>query len=167
MLCQDNIEQFLLLRNVVWSLLDNIAQAFYLCNVATRRLGGHWAVIFPVECCLQPLGQHRTRILPVQCCPESIKTRLNSIFSVSSLLDHISQGFYLCNVVPRVLRQHWTVLCPVQYCLEPIGQYCTRILSLLCYPKSMETTLNSSFSSQISWTTLHKGFTCAKLCQWY
>ena len=31
---------------------------------------------------------------------------------VWSLLDNIAQGFYLCNVVPRVLRQHWTKLFP-------------------------------------------------------
>ena len=29
-----------------------------------------------------------------------------------SLLANITQGFYLCNVVPRVLRQHWTGFFP-------------------------------------------------------
>ena len=125
-------------------------------------------------------------ILPVQCCPKSIKTTMYSSFVplgqnctrtfylcsvvlrvlrqhwtvflpvqvVSSLLDNIAQGFYLCIVVPRVLRQHWTVLFPVQ-----------------CCPKIINTMLNSIFSgtvlSQASWTTLHKGFTCAMLFQEY
>ena len=48
-------------------------------------------------------------------------------------LDSIAQGFYLCNVVPRVWRQHWTrfFLCNVAcswYCLEAIGQHCTKFL---------------------------------------
>ena len=38
-----------------------------------------------------------------------------------SLLDNIAQGFYLCNVVPRVLRQHCTgfvFLCMVVWSLK-------------------------------------------------
>ena len=31
---------------------------------------------------------------------------------VWSFLGNIAQGFYLCNVVPRVLRQHWTEFFP-------------------------------------------------------
>ena len=38
----------------------------------------HWTEFFPMYFCLKPPGQQ------------------------------IPQGFYLCNVVPRVLRQHWT-----------------------------------------------------------
>ena len=72
----------------------------------------HCTGFFPVLCCLESLGQHCTRFLPVQCCPKSIKATLNRIFSCAmlfwSLLDNIAQGFYLCNVAPRVLRQHWT-----------------------------------------------------------
>ena len=38
---------------------------------------------------------------------------------VWSLLGNIEQGFYLCNVVPRVvLWQHWTGFFHVQYCLR-------------------------------------------------
>ena len=36
-------------------------------------------------------------------------------FSVQYCLDNIAQGFYLCSIVPRELRQHWTGFFPVQY----------------------------------------------------
>ena len=83
----DNIEQDLFLDNVFWRLLDNIAQ-----------------------CCLEPTGQNCTKFLPVQCCPNSMKTKLNRIFScvmlsgASWITLHKAQSFYLSNVVPRVLR---------------------------------------------------------------
>ena len=91
---------------------------------------------------------HYTGLLAVQCCSNSIKTTLSNAFScamlsqeywnniekllflrnvVWSLLDNIVQGFYLCDVIPRVLKEHWTILFPVQFCLEPLGQHCTRI----------------------------------------
>ena len=87
------------------------------------------------------------------------------------LLDNVAQGFCLCNGVPKVLRQHWTIFISVQCCLEPIGQNCTRLLPMQCCPKSIKTTWNSIFScemlSRASWTTLHKVFTCAMLSQEY
>ena len=36
----------------------------------------------------------------------------------------IAQVFYLCNVVPRVLRQHGIKYFLMQCCLEPQGQHC-------------------------------------------
>ena len=88
-----------------------------------------------------------------------------------SLLDNTAHGFYLCNVVPRVLRQHWTLLFPAQCCLEPLGHHCTRILPMQWSPKSIKTTLSSISSSAMlsgaSWTTLHKDFNCAMLFQEY
>ena len=87
---------------------------------------------------------------------------------VWSLLDNIAQGFYLCNIFPRVLRQHWTGILPVQCCLEPLGQHCARLF-VQCCPKGIKTTLNRKFScamlSRASWTTLHKDFICAMLSQ--
>ena len=35
-------------------------------------------------------------------------------FSMQYCLENIAQGFYLCSVVPRELRQHWTGFFPVQ-----------------------------------------------------
>ena len=103
--CQD-----FFMWNVFWRLLDNIAQGFYLCNVVPKVLRQHWAGFLPVQFCLEPIGQHCTRFLPVQCCPNSIKTKLNRIFScvmlsgASWITLHKAQSFYLSNVVPRVLR---------------------------------------------------------------
>ena len=97
-----------------------------------------------------------TKFLPEQCCPKSIKTTLNRIFSYEMLSGDSwdSQSFYLCNVVPRVLRQHWIRFVPVQ-----------------CCPKSIKTTLGRIFScamlSEASWTTLHKILTYAMLSQEY
>ena len=114
--------------------------------------------------------------LAVKYCPSSIKTTLNSSFS-SAMLSRATwttlykDFVYLCNVVPRVLRQNWTRIFPVQRCLEPLGQHWTRILPVQCCPKSIKTTLNYKFScammSGASWTTLHKDFTCAILSQEY
>ena len=66
---------------------------------------------------------------------------------LSESLGHcITQGFYLCNFVPRVLRQNWTGFFSVHCCLEPHGQHCTRFLPVQCCPKSIKTTLNRIFS---------------------
>ena len=44
---------------------------------------------------------------------------------VWNLLHNISQSFYVCNVVPRVvLKQHWIVFLPVHCCAQPQGQHC-------------------------------------------
>ena len=71
------------------------------------------------------------------------------------------------NVVPRVLRQHWTWVFLMQCCLEPLGQHCIGFWPVHCCPKSIKTTLNRIFSyallSGASRTTLHRVFTCAML----
>ena len=83
-------------------------------------------------------------------------------------MDNIAQVVYLCNIVPRVLRQYWTVFFTVQCYLDPLGQPCATTLLVQCCPKTLGTTLNSIFScamlSGASWTTLHKDFTFAKCC---
>ena len=83
-------------------------------------------------------------------------------FFVWRLLGNIAQSFYLCNVVPRVLRQHWTEFYHVQYSLEPLWQHCTKFLPVQCCPKSINTTFSRIFScamlSGSSCTTLHKVF---------
>ena len=185
----DNIAQELYLCNVAsrvlrkhWTVFFHVqccleplvAQGFYFCNVVPRVLRQRWTVIFPVQCCPGALGQHCRKILLVQCCPKSIKATLSKNFSCAILSraswTTLHKDFYLCNVVPRILRrQHWTVFFSVQCCLEPLGQYCTKILPVQCCPKSFRTTLNSIFSSAmlsgISWTILHKDVTCAMLFQ--
>ena len=129
---QTTLNRIFFLCNVVWSLLDNIAQSFYLCNVFARILGLYWTGLFHVQYFLEALGQHCTRFLPMQYCPKSIKTTLNKIFFlfhvVWSQLDSIAQSVYLCNVVPRVLRQHWTGFLSVQCCLESFEQHCKKFL---------------------------------------
>ena len=84
----------------------------FTVQCCSRVLRQHRKGFFPVQDCLRLLGKHCTRFLPVQCCPKSIKTTMNKIFFlcnvVCSLLGNIVQSFYWCNVVPRVLRQHWT-----------------------------------------------------------
>ena len=55
----------------------------------------------------------------------------NAVWSLSS---DIAQGFYLRNIVLRVLRQYWFFL--VQCCLEPQGQHCIGLLPVLCCPRA-------------------------------
>ena len=161
------LNRIFFLCNVVWSLLDNIAQSLYLRNVVPRVLRQHWTGFFPMQCC------PKTGFSLVQCCPKSIKTTLNKIFSSAMLCGAswtiLHKSFYLCNVVPRVLRQHWTGIFPLQCCLEPLGQHSTKFLPVKCCPKSVKTTLKVIFScptfSEASLTKLHKVFTCAMLSQ--
>ena len=124
----------------------------------------HW--VFPVQYCLESLGQYCTRFLPMQCCPNSTETTLKRIFSCA-LLSGASRAslhriFYLCHIVPRVLRQHWTWFFPVKCCLESLGQHYAKFLPVQCCPKRIKTTLKRIFSSAMlseAWTTtLHRAF---------
>ena len=108
-------------------------------------------------------------ILPTQCCPKNIKTTLNSIFSCA-MFSGASWTTLDKNLTCPVLSQEYLAnidqgVFPVQCCLDPLGQHCTRILHVQCCPKSIEITFNSIFSSAMlyraSWTTLHKDFTCS------
>ena len=93
-------------------------------------------------------------------------------------------GLFLRNVVPKILRQHWTGISPVQCCLEYLGQHYTRFLPVLCWPMSNrqfyeENNLYSFVSTMLrqysigilssqccpntSETILHKKITCSKL----
>ena len=80
-----------------WCYSDDIAQGF-----------------FPVQCSLESLGQHsQDRVFACGMLSQEYFDIIEQGFFmcsvVWSLLDNIAQGFYLCcNVVPRVLRQHWT-----------------------------------------------------------
>ena len=77
--------------------------------------------------------------------------------------------FFPYNVIQNVLRQHRFF--PVECCMEPLGQDCTRYLPVKCCPKCINTILNSIRSCAIlfgaSWTTLHKNITCPVLYQGY
>ena len=113
---------------------DNIAQRFFMCNV--------------VWCCLDNMAQGFF-IYFVQCCPKKIKTTLKKVFLVRGCLQPQGQhyiGFFLWNIVPKVLRQHCTGFFSVQCYLQPLWQHCTRFLPVQCWPKRIKTTLNRIFS---------------------
>ena len=106
---------------------------------------------FPVLSSLESLGQYYTEFLPAQCCPKGITTFLNRIFSCEMFpggsWKTLHKFFYLYNVVPKVLRQHWTGFFFVQCCLEPIGQHCTRFLPVQYCPKGIKGTLMQIWKS--------------------
>ena len=158
-----------------WNLLGN-TQGFWLCNVAPRVLSQNSTRFFSAM--LPGARQHRQDCTEYFTSPlffQSIMATMNRIFfpcNVAwSLLDNIAQSFYLCNVVPRLLRQHWTRSVPVQCCLEPLEQHCTKFLPVQCCSKTIKATLNKicfcATLSRTSWTTLHKVFTWAMLFQDY
>ena len=92
---------------------------------------------------------HGIRSLPVQCCPKSIKAKLHRIFLCNviwSLSGNIPWGFELCNVVPRVLRQHCIGCFLIESCLEPLGQHCIGFSAVQCCAKSIKTILHRIFS---------------------
>ena len=78
----------------------------------------------------------------------------------------ITQGFYLCDVVPRVLRRHWTEFFHVKCCLEAYWTiFITRGFYLWLYNvaprefKTPRTRINScAMSSRTSRTTHYIGF---------
>ena len=74
----DNIAQVKSLRLEAW---DNIAQEKILFNVVLILLAEH-------------------------CTSNNIEKLFFLCSVVSSLLDNIAEGFYLSNVLPKVLRQH-------------------------------------------------------------
>ena len=88
---------------------------------------------------------------------------------VWSLLGNIAQGFYLCNVVPRILRQHWTgfSMCNVVWSLlDNIAQgfYLYNVLpSVLRQHRTR--VFSCAMLSGASWTTMHKISTCTMLSQ--
>ena len=43
----------------------------------------------------------------------NIEQKDKTVRNILSQLDNIAQGFYLCIVVPKVLRQHWTGFFPI------------------------------------------------------
>ena len=112
----------------------------FTCAMLSQKysLEKYWTRYFPAQCCLEPLGQHYTSFLPVPCYLKSVKTTLNKIFFlcdfVWSLFDKIAQGFYLCHVVSKLLRHHWTRF-EQQCCLEPLGQHYTKLF-VQCWPRA-------------------------------
>ena len=112
-------------------------KVFFLYNVVPRVLRQHLTGLFPVQCCLERLGQHCLRFLPVQCCHKRIKATLKRIFT--SVRGNITYG-----------------------CCPNVVQCCT---------KSIKTTMNKSIFcamlSGVSWTILHKIFSCVMLSQEY
>ena len=135
--------QFTGLRNIIWSLLGNIAQGFQLRDFVPKELRQHSKEFFRVQCCLEPFGQHCKTYLSVQsvqCCPMKMQTTSKRIFLVQCCLKSQGQhnmGFFLCNFVPRVLKQECTVFFPV------------------------------AILSGASWVKLHKVFACGMLSQEY
>ena len=159
--------------------------------------GASWAILhmtwfLTVQCCPRESRQHywkgffscailfgvsRTklhRVFPMHCCPRGINTMLHMIFpmqfamlSGSSWAKLHAQNFYLCNVVPRGSRQHWTVSLLVHCCLEPQGQHCTKFLPVQCCPTRVLRQHWTGFfscavlSSAVGLATLHNGFNCA------
>ena len=70
------------------------------------------------------------------------------LYNVLWSLLGTKQGFDICNVVPRVLRQHWSGFFPEHCCLESQGEHYNGLLPVQCCRKSIKTKLNRIFSVQ-------------------
>ena len=94
---------------------------------------------------------------------------LSQVTAFSS--TNIAWGFDLCNIVPRVLRQHCTEFVLMQCCQEPLGQHGIEFWAVQCCPKSIKTKLHRILSytmlSGASRTILHRVLTCSMLPQKY
>ena len=131
-----NDYSFKFMRCATWKYRDWFVNFCY-CSVKSCLFAQCWPDIFLVQCWwnlynvgvvfaaaghYQKVNQSKINAqatiqwaFPVQCCLES--------------LGQYCTGFYLCNVAPRVLRQHWTEFFHVECCLEPLGQHYTRYFS--------------------------------------
>ena len=92
--------------------------------------------------------QHYTGFFPVQRCL--------GVFWVTL------QSFYLCNVVPRVQKQHWLGV----FMSDVIGSFSDNIAQgfYLCNVVPEHTNIFLQ-ENNLSWLTLHKKITCAVLTQ--
>ena len=133
-----------MLSGAFWTTLHKV---FYLCNVVPRVLSQYWTIFFLCNVVWSLLDNTAKGFFSyfVQRCPKKIKTTRKNIFLVQCCLQPQGQyyiGFFLWNIVPKVLRKHCTGFFPVQCYLQPLGQHCTRFLPVQCCPKSIKTTLN-------------------------
>ena len=127
-------------------------------------------MLFSVQCYLQLLGQHYTKFSLVQCCLKSIMTTLNRNFSCA-MLSGTSWATLHTVFTCAMLTQGYLDNIEQNFCLEALGQHCTRLLPVQYCRKRIKATLNIIFScvmlSVASRTTLPRGFTCAILSQKY
>ena len=106
-----------------------------------------------------------------QCQMNTLRTTLHWVFSCAMLsgVSWATLHRFFTNVVPRVLRQHWTGF--LSSAMFPGVSRTTlhRIFPVQCCRRSIKTTLHMLFSCAIlsggSWTTLNKVFTSAMLSQ--
>ena len=117
----------------------NIAQDFFLC---LESLGQHCIGFLTLQCRPKSIkttlhrifsytklpGASRATLHRVSICAMLSKEYYNNIAQdfflykvVWSISGNIAQGFQLCNVVQRVLRQHCTRFFLMQCCLKPLG----------------------------------------------
>ena len=81
-----------------------------------------------MQCCLEPFGQHCIEFLTCAISSQEYQGKIAQDFLYAMLSGAsrtaLHRVFYLCNVVPRVLRQHCTRFFLIQCCLEPLRQRC-------------------------------------------
>ena len=136
---------------------DDIEQNFFMWNVVWKPIGQYSLhEVFTCGCTMLPR--------------ENLKHQGQGLILVQCRLEPQGQhyiGFFLCNVVPGVLRKHChrTFSGSMLSGASWLGQHCTRFLPLQCCPKGIKITLNKMFScallSGASRTTLHWVVTCA------
>ena len=118
------------------------------------------------------------KVLRVQSYPKCIKRTLNRIFfhvqcCLAPLGNNIAQRFYLCNVLPSVLRQQWTGFFSCAMLSGASWITLHKVFTSQCnvVPRELRQHWKGFFLMQCclraSRTTLHKVFTCAVLFQEY
>ena len=132
--CSDDNALGFFLCNSVWSFLGKIAQGFFTCAMFSQEYH------------------------------DNIKQDFSMANVVWSFLDNIAQGFFsnLCNVVPGVLRQHWSLS----------GAYwiTLHVFTCACGPKCVKRTLKKTFScamlSRSPWVNIAHGNHLCNVSTW-
>ena len=100
------------LYNLVF--LFNVGHGFFLCNV--EEIFAMLAARLQQSVIIKKKNHLSNS--------DVVQTKIHCVFSCAMLSEvfwAILHIIYLCNVVSRVLRQHWTGFFHVQYCLELLG----------------------------------------------
>ena len=121
------------------SITPTLHRIFFLC---LESLGQHCIGFLTLQCRPKSIkttlhrifsytklpGASRATLYRVSICAMLSKEYYNNIAQdfflykvVWSISGNIAQGFQLCNVVQRVLRQHCTRFFLMQCCLKPLG----------------------------------------------
>ena len=105
-----------------WYCSDDIALGFSCATLP----GVSWAILHQVFTCpnYQKIKRSKIKIVKKWCCSDNNALGFSYAMFPGTSWAILHQVSHLCNVVLRVLRQHWTGFFYAQCCLELLREQC-------------------------------------------